>query len=89
MAAELSDYPNVILAMDYRHMHIVYNNFIIDNIVQKAFKSNDYIEVTANGGINYIIMAYSRYLKWCKGRTYFMNGKKYHSGYEMPGDLVE
>lgn len=28
-------------------------------------------------------MGISKYCKWCKGRTYMLNGKIYHSGYEL------
>lgn len=28
-------------------------------------------------------VSYNFYYRWCKGKTYYINGRMYHSGYEM------
>ncbi|MBP5420853.1 MAG: hypothetical protein J6Y78_00270 [Paludibacteraceae bacterium] len=35
-----------------------------------------------NGDTHYFMSSY-KYSQWCKGRTYFIGNKQYHSGYEM------
>lgn len=36
-------------------------------------------------GVVHIFMGADVYYKWCKGKTYILNEKIYHSGYELLG----
>lgn len=46
-------------------------------------------EVVLDDGTKHYFMGMDKYLDWCKGRTYMLDGKMYHSGYPCKKEVEE
>lgn len=76
---------SVIIGLNYRHIaNAILPQFIKDNEedIVRVIKSAPFRVDFKNGMKTYFVSDYD-YPTWCKGRTYYIGGKKYRSGYEI------
>lgn len=53
-----------------------------ENIKRIMFNNSSLRIWTEDGNVHHFMSGH-RYSRWCKGRIYYMDGKLYHSGYEL------
>lgn len=60
-----------------------FNEFLRDNVSEVRFVNKMELQITTITGETHWFMGEYKYTRWSRGRTYLLNSKWYHSGYEM------
>lgn len=78
----MSKYPIVILGENLKETQNICREFVRQNPVNSVERKGQAKYKFTSNEKEYWIMHKSYYEEWCKGRTYWKNGKLMHSGYE-------
>ena len=79
----MNNYPIVIIGNNLKNTQAICSDFVENNSIKtvKRFGQCKFkIETDEN---EYWIMLEDDYVQWCKGRTYYLDGKLMHSNYEL------
>lgn len=79
----MSNYPYVIIGTNLRNCQMIYRDFVKNNPIQSIKRYGQCQFKIKSNGKEYWIIHQSYYEIWCKGKTYYMNDKLMHSGYEI------
>lgn len=82
----MSKYPRIIYGYDLRETQYMCKQFMKDNPTAKVKRVGQWeFKFEVNGEETWI-MHHTHYEEWCKGRTYYNDGKLMHSGYPIESE---
>lgn len=82
----MNEYPTVIVGINLRDVRNICIEFAKNNpTCNIERKGQAKCKITSNSK-EYWVIHKCYYEEWCKGRTYYIDGKLYHSGYELKGE---
>lgn len=79
----MKDYPIVIVGWDLKDVQNICREFIKNNLINSIERKGQAKWKIISNSKEYWILHKSDYEVWCKGRTYYKDGKLMHSGYEL------
>lgn len=85
----MNDYPNLILGKSLREVQDICREFVSKNTINGIERKGQAKWKINSNGKEYWIMHQIYYEEWCKGRTYYIDGKLYHSNYELKEQRAE
>lgn len=82
----MSNYPIVMVGNNLKNTQLIFKDFVRNNPIKTIKRLGQCNFKIETNGKEYWIMHKCYYEEWCKGRTYYLNGKLMHSGYELKGE---
>lgn len=79
----MNEHPIVVIGNDLREVQDLYRKFAQQNSIHSFERKGQAKFKIESNEREYWIMHKSYYEEWCKGRTYYKDGKLMHSGYEL------
>lgn len=84
----MNEFPIIIVGENLRDVQNICREFAKNNPIHSIERKGSARWKIISNDKEYWVLHRSDYAEWCKGRTYYKDGKLMHSGYELKEQTI-